>query len=133
MQGLFVHLWQQQDPQKELSLPFLYRALTNRGLNFIRDRGNQARLLERQQPALRGAARVMPDDHTLSLQALTILSNSVQTEVFETLVYRFFDEMGQQEIADPMQVSRKTVQDRLDRAQAALGQIREEHSIQEAT
>jgi DNA-directed RNA polymerase specialized sigma24 family protein len=38
----------------------------------------------------------------------------------ETVVYRFLDEMGLEEIAQVMQVSRKTVQNRLTRAQSEL-------------
>lgn len=38
----------------------------------------------------------------------------------ETLVYRFYDEMGLEEIAGLMRVNRKTVQNRLARAAATL-------------
>ena len=38
---------------RDVDLPYLYRAVTNRCLNLLRDRGTRARLLEREQPAPR--------------------------------------------------------------------------------
>ena len=39
---------------EELTLPYLYRAVTNRCLNLIRDRAGRERLLAHQESALRG-------------------------------------------------------------------------------
>lgn len=73
--------------------------------------------------------RIAPDTHTLGLDTLRRLSQSVDVEVMETVVYRYIDEMGQEEIAQVMSVSRKTVQNRLGRAEAALKALsREEES-----
>lgn len=126
VQGLFVALWERG--HTDYDLPFLYRALTNRCLNLLRDEKNRARLLEQQRPALRGQARVMPDDHVLTLQVLLQVSQRVPEEVFETLVYRYFDDMGQEEIAKLTAVSRKTVQNRLNRADAALRALQTEEA-----
>ena len=40
-----------------VDLPYLYRAVTNRALNVVRDARGRARLLERQQAALAPAPR----------------------------------------------------------------------------
>jgi RNA polymerase sigma-70 factor (ECF subfamily) len=118
VQALFVELL--QDPAKPHDLPYLYRMLTHRCLNLLRDERNRARLLERETPALRGPVRIAPDALTLGIDALQRLSERVDSAVMETLVYRYVDEMGQEEIASVMSVSRKTVQNRLARAEEAL-------------
>jgi RNA polymerase sigma-70 factor, ECF subfamily len=118
VQTLFLDLLQR--PGQPLDLPFLYRALTHRCLNLIRDQNNRARLLERENPALQGTSRIAPDTHAVGLDALCKLAAQVEESVMETLVYRFFDELALEEIADLMQVSRKTVQNRLARASDAL-------------
>lgn len=126
VQSLFLDLLQR--PERPLDLPFLYRALTHRCLNLIRDETNRARLLERETPALRGTPRIAPDTQAWGLDALCKLATRVEESVMETLVYRFFDELSLEEIADLMQVSRKTVQNRLERASEALAAL----NVQEA-
>jgi len=118
VQSLFLDLLQRPEPT--LDLPFLYRALTHRCLNLLRDEKNRVRLLERESPALRGSSRIAPDAQVLGLDALCKLAVGVEESVMETLVYRYFDEMGLEEIAEVMSVSRKTVQNRLARAAEAL-------------
>lgn len=124
VQTLFLDLLQRGDVP--LELPYLYRALTHRCLNLIRDQKNRARLLERETPALTGPRRIAADEQTMGVDALFKLSARVDESVMETLVYRFVDEMGQEEIAQFMSVSRKTVQNRLSRAHEALGLLRTE-------
>lgn len=121
VQTLFLDLLQRPEPT--LDLPFLYRALTHRCLNLLRDEKNRARLLERESPSLRGSSRIAPETQVLGLDVLCKLAIVVEETVMETLVYRFFDEMGLEEIADVMSVSRKTVQNRLTRAADALATL----------
>jgi len=121
VQNLFVELLEKPSPT--LDLPYLYRALTHRCLNVIRDEKNRARLLERETPSLRAPARVATDAQALGLDALLKLAQCVDEAVMETLVYRFFDDMGLEEIASVMQVSRKTVQNRLTRASEELARL----------
>jgi RNA polymerase sigma-70 factor (ECF subfamily) len=121
LQGLFLELLARGEVPADL--PFLYRALTHRCLNFLRDERNRARLLERQVDALRGPVRVAPDLVSLGLDALLKLQRRVDEGVMETVIYRFVDELGQEEIAELMGVSRKTVQNRLARAQSELERL----------
>jgi RNA polymerase sigma factor (sigma-70 family) len=118
VQSLFLALL--QDGQQPSDLPYLYRVLTHRCLNLLRDEKNRARLLERETPALRGTVRIGPDAAALGMDTLQKLSQRVDEAVMETLVYRYLDEMGQEEIASVMSVSRKTVQNRLAKAEAEL-------------
>jgi RNA polymerase sigma-70 factor, ECF subfamily len=121
VQSLFLELL--QEGRHELELPFLYRALTNRCLNLLRDERNRARLLERESPNLRGPVRIAPDTMTLGLDTVLKLSARVPAAVMETVVYRFVDELAQEEIAQVMGVSRKTVQNRLAQVEEALAAL----------
>ena len=124
VQGLFIDLWQRGET--DVQLPYLYRALTRRCLNHLRDHKNRARLLEQHSPALRGPVRIAADERAVGLEALAKLAERVADDVFETVVFRYFDEMSQEEIAEVTGVSRKTVGKRLGRADEAIRSLRGE-------
>jgi len=111
--GLFVELLGK--PSQELTLPYLYRAVTNRCLNLIRDRAGRERLLAVQEPALRGPARIRCDDQVIGLDLLARLGERLDRAHLEVLVCRYVDDMSQEEIADMLGTSRKTVGKRLQR------------------
>lgn len=111
VQGLFVDIMQRGT--HDVELPYLYRAVTNRCLNLIRDRNNRQRLLEIQQPALRGAARTMCDDQLISLDLLVKLTEQLDETSLEILVCLYIDDMSQQETAEFLGTSRKTIGKRL--------------------
>ncbi len=100
---------------ERFELPLLYRAVTNRCLNMIRDRKNRDRLLAREEPALRGMARVRCDDAVVGLDLLCKLSARLDARHMEVLVCRYLDDMGVEEIAVVVGQSRKTVGKRLAR------------------
>jgi len=118
VQGLFIELFERGET--EVQLPYLYRAVTRRCLNLMRDEKNRQRLLQLQQPALRGSARIAPDDHAMGLDALLKLAADVPEEVFEAVVCRFYDEMELDEIAVRTGVSRRSVSERLKKARQAV-------------
>jgi RNA polymerase sigma-70 factor (ECF subfamily) len=109
--------------EQPADLPLLYRALTHRCLNWLRDEKNRARLREREASVLAGSPRMGAETLAVGLDALLRLQLRVDESVMETVVYRFLDEMGLEEIAQVMQVSRKTVQNRLARAQDELAAL----------
>lgn len=113
VQGLFVDLLQQE--QTDPDLPYLYRAATNRCLNHLRDRENRMRLLSQHDSALRGPARTLCDERVISLDLLAKLLGRLDEAHSEVLVYRFYDDMGQAEIAQLLKTSRRTVVKRLRR------------------
>jgi RNA polymerase sigma-70 factor (ECF subfamily) len=119
--GLFVDLLQKGGDTPDL--PYLYRAVTNRCLTLLRDRDNRARLLAQYEPALRGPIRTRVDDRAVGLDLLARLVERLDAAHVETLVYRFFDDMSLDEIADIMQVSRKTVGNRLARVQGEVAAL----------
>jgi RNA polymerase sigma factor (sigma-70 family) len=102
------------DTRTPMDLPYLYRAVTNRCLNALRDRATRARLLEREQPAS-PAPRIRCDDQVIGLQLLARLTDRLDAAHLEVLVCRFVDDMTQEEIADHLDTSRKTIGKRLAR------------------
>jgi RNA polymerase sigma-70 factor, ECF subfamily len=121
VQNLFVELL--AEPGRPLDLPYLYRMLTHRCLNLLRDERNRARLIARESEGLAPQSRVAPDLGVLTLDVVVKLGRAVDEVVLETFVYRYFDDMGLEEIATLLSVSRKTVQNRLARADAALAAL----------
>jgi RNA polymerase sigma-70 factor (ECF subfamily) len=111
VQGLFLDLLQRPDTPTDL--PYLYRAVTRRCLNHLRDRKNQGRLLSRNDETLRGPARTRLDDRIVDRQLLASLADRIDAEAWEILVYHFVDDMTQDEVAELIGASRKTVVRRL--------------------
>jgi len=121
VQGLFADLHQRGDTSSEL--PYLYRAVTNRCLTFLRDSANRARLLERNDRSLMPVARTPCDDHVIGLDLLAKLVRELDEAETEVLTYRYLDDMTQDEIATLLGVSRKTVGHRLDRVREAVRRL----------
>jgi RNA polymerase sigma-70 factor, ECF subfamily len=113
VQGLFLELLQQPEPR--VDLPYLYRALTNRCLNMLRDRTTRSRLLDRHDAVLRGPVRTTCEERAIDLDLLWKLVGELDREAAEILVYRYIDDLSQEEIADLVGLSRKTVGHRLAR------------------
>jgi RNA polymerase sigma-70 factor (ECF subfamily) len=121
--ALFVDLLPRWN--SDVDLPYLYRSVTNRCLNLVRDRGTRARLLEREQTAAAPIARVRLDDEVVGLALIATLTEQLDTAHMEVLVARFVDDMTQDEIAEHLGVSRKTIGKRLDRIRDAVTALRE--------
>jgi RNA polymerase sigma-70 factor, ECF subfamily len=114
---LFVELLEAgQSPE----LPYLYRAVTNRCLNQVRDQKNRARLLARQDPTLRGPVRTRCDEQVVGFDLLAKLVDRMDQAAAEVVVFRFFDDLSLEEIAELCGQSRRTVAKRLDRARAEI-------------
>jgi len=111
VQGLFLDLLQRAGAPPDL--PYLYRAITHRCLNHLRDRRNQGRLLADHDGLLRGQARTRLDDRVVDRRLLARLADRIDAQAWEILVYHFVDDMTQDEIASLIGTSRKTVVRRL--------------------
>ena len=119
--ALFADVYHRAD----LDLPYLYRAITNRCLSFIRDESNRTRLLERNDIALRGMVRTRCDDEVIGLDLLTKLVRELDQRESEVLAYRYVDDMTQDEIAELLGISRKTVGKKLDRIRQMVARLEE--------
>jgi RNA polymerase sigma-70 factor, ECF subfamily len=121
VQALFVELLQRDS--SEIDLPYLYRAVTNRCLNLIRDNSARRHLLSRQDVVLRGPVRSTCEDRAIDLDLLTKLSARLDRQSAEILVYRYVDDMTQEEIATLLGLSRKTIGHRLDRIHETVREL----------
>jgi RNA polymerase sigma-70 factor (ECF subfamily) len=117
VQGLFVDLWARQELDRDL--PYLFRAVTHRCLNAIRDGKNRRRLLE-ANPGVVGPSARSTVDGVLSLDLVEKLAKRVDDETWEILIYRYLDDLSQEEIAQLMSLNRKTVVRRLEGAKETL-------------
>jgi RNA polymerase sigma-70 factor (ECF subfamily) len=107
-----------------VDLPYLYRAVTNRCINLVRDRGTRARLLERDATAAAPLGRVRLDEQIVGFGLVAALAERLDDAHLQVLVCRFLDDMTQEEIADHLGVSRKTIGKRLDRIREAVTALR---------
>jgi RNA polymerase sigma-70 factor (ECF subfamily) len=93
----------------DVDLPYLYRAVTNRCLNALRDRGTRARILERDASAAAPLARTRLDDQIVGVGLIAALADRLGERELHVLVCRFVDDMTQEEIGEHLGLSRKTI------------------------
>jgi RNA polymerase sigma-70 factor, ECF subfamily len=122
VQALFLQLF--AAGRNDADLPYLYRAVTHRCLTLLRDQKNRARLLAQQDPMLRGMARTRCDDEALGLDLIAKVIGLLDARASEVLVYRYFDDLSQDEIAELMSISRKTVGKVLQEVRDAVERVR---------
>jgi RNA polymerase sigma-70 factor, ECF subfamily len=106
-----------------VDLPYLYRAVTNRSLNLIRDASSRARLLARESDAVTPAARLSSSTRVVGIDMLARLCARLDQNHRDVLVAHFVDEMTQEEIAQLYGVSRKTVGKRLANVESAAAAV----------
>jgi RNA polymerase sigma-70 factor (ECF subfamily) len=123
VQALFLELLPRWN--SDVDLPYLYRAVTNRCLNTIRDRDTRARLLARDGGAAAPLPRVRLEDEVVGLALIAALTDRLDERHLEVLIARFIDDMTQDEIAAHLGVSRKTIGKRLDRIRDQLIALRQ--------
>lgn len=128
VQTLFVDLMGRPRRVEQLTLPYLYKAVTTRCINRIRDRRRRRALLERH-----GTATILLRDgdlaeRVLSLDMLTRLVDRLEGPLADVFVYLFLDHLTQAEVAEIMGTSRKTVGHRLTRIREVLAELLEASS-----
>lgn len=121
VQAVFVELLQSPSSRDDFS--YLYRAVTNRCLNMLRDRATRARLLAEHDALLRGPERTTCEQRSIDLQLLGKLVAALDAVHAEVLICHYFDDMTQDEIAALVGVSRKTVGLRLARIRALVSEL----------
>jgi RNA polymerase sigma-70 factor (ECF subfamily) len=121
VQGVFVEILQIPTPREDFS--YLYRAVTNRCLNMLRDRATRARLLREHDGLLRGPERTSCEARSIDLQLLGRLVADLDAAHAEVLIGHYFDDMSQEELAELLGVSRKTIGVRLARIRALVSEL----------
>jgi RNA polymerase sigma factor (sigma-70 family) len=115
VQSLFVEMLRRD--RTEEKLPYLYRAVTNRSLNLLRNRKRRRQLLV-NQPLNPYPTQPIVDEQVLGSDLLHRLVKRLDRKSSEILVYRFLDDMTHEEIASLMGMSRVTVINRLKKITA---------------
>jgi RNA polymerase sigma factor (sigma-70 family) len=121
LQGLVLDLHQREEVPRDL--PYLYRAVTNRCLTFLRDESNRARLLAGNVMTLAPPPRTRCDDRVIGRDLLAKLVRELDQAETEVLAYRYLDDMSQDEIATLLGLSRKTVGKRLERLRQVVQRV----------
>lgn len=103
VQTVLIELWRKR--RLPARLPYLYRAVTTRCLNWMRDEQNRRRLLASQAQPTVGSIEGRALDRDLLLTLLDRLSGAHR----EVLVYRYVDDMQLAEIAALTGRSSKTI------------------------
>lgn len=105
-QEVFLKLWRSQPNFAEVSpVAWLYQVTTNHCLNLLRDQRRQNALA-----AVHAATGAEAGDDGVPL---ALLLRGVPEHLHELAVYYYIDEMTQEEIALVLQVSQRTVCNRL--------------------
>ena len=118
VQGLFADLMNQSEAT--MDLPYLYRAVTNRCLSQLRDSSNRLRILQ-STPSVAAFARA--EEMYLDSDLVLRLVSQLDEESCQILVYRFFDDMTLEEVADVMRTSRKTIAKRLEQIRQIVSSL----------
>ena len=88
---------------------WLYQVTTNHCLNSIRDGARRRRALARKMP-VGEAERVSSQEDRIGVDQLLSL---IPRELAEVAIYYYVDQMGQEEIAELLGISERTVRNRL--------------------
>lgn len=107
------------------SLAYLYRAATNRCLNLIRNRKKRRMLLEQNTPS-ELPVRTRLEDRVVSQELLQRLVAKLDKKSAEVLIYKYIDDLSQEEISEMMSLSRKTVGKRLAKIATTARQLIEQ-------
>jgi RNA polymerase sigma-70 factor (ECF subfamily) len=117
VQEVFAGMMSRTNERIELS--YLYRAVTTRAINLVRDRSRRGSLLERHREVLRPPEQGLVEG-LASRQLLQQLLVQLDSERAEILIYRYYDDLTQDEICTLTGLSRKTVGKRLAEIRLSL-------------
>jgi RNA polymerase sigma-70 factor, ECF subfamily len=106
-----------------IDLPYLFRAVTNRCLNLVRDQGNRQRLREGHALSAEAPLRSRCEDRVVDVDLLGKLVDRLDERSTGIFVYRYFDDLTQEEIAGLLSISRRTVYQRLEQIRALLVEL----------
>lgn len=118
VQSVFIELI--RSGRTDVTFGYLFRTATHRSLNRLRDLHRRKVLLERHGEAVLGSVVPPIEGRLIHLDLLVRLVDSLDEESAEILVLRYVDRMEQQEIADLVGRSRRTVGTRLGEIRARL-------------
>lgn len=123
VQAVFVDLIGRRKTDVELA--YLYRAATTRCLNRIRDRSRRLRLLQQHGDDMLRPPSPRLESQVLSGDLLAKLVASLDDRSSEILIYHHLDGMTQEEVAEMMGLSRRTIGTRLSQIRTTIAALEE--------
>lgn len=121
VQGLFYDLLRKG--KTDVDLPYLYRASTNRCLNLIRNAKKRSMLLSHQGKMVDDENVTRTDEPSANRDLLEKVLLKLDKKSRQILVYRFYDDMTQEEIAKLTGYSRKTIGKKLQLIRTTVTQM----------
>ena len=119
--GLFVQVM--QIGRAEVDLPYLFAAATRRCLNLLRDRRKQASLLANYQPQTRGPVLTRCEDRVIGLDVLINNAEQLDEKTCTALALHYYDDLPQEEVAEAMGMSRRTIGKYLKQVRSTLASL----------
>jgi RNA polymerase sigma-70 factor (ECF subfamily) len=121
VQEVFMRIMRSRDDFRNEASPmtWIYRITTNYCLNVIRDGSRRRAGMARHAAQPRAQAAQSPEQRIATAQLLAQLPE----DLCEIAVYAWVDRMSQEEIADVVGLSRKTVAARLKQFQATAQEL----------
>jgi RNA polymerase sigma-70 factor, ECF subfamily len=120
VQELFMDIWNKK--RGDFDFSYLYAAATNRCITLLRKQ-NRHRDLLKQHDFSPVSSTLLPDDCAYSLQCLQALVMCLDKTSSAIFLYRYIDDMTQEEIGEVMGLSRKTVGKKLTRLENRLSSL----------
>ena len=116
--GLFVDLIHRG--RGDVDFAYLYRAVTHRCLNRLRDRSRRAALLVRHGEHLHPTERARIDERLVSMDLVVRMVDLLDERASEIFALHFLDGIDQGQVARMLGVSRRTVVKHVGRIREAL-------------
>ena len=108
---------------KSYELPYLYAAVTRRCLNRLRDGKNRRRLLDENSNGTPTGLGVPLEGRAVGRDLLFRLLERLHPKEAEVLTLCFMDGLAQDEAAEALRVSRRTVVNRLARVRSVAQEL----------
>ncbi|MBN2715228.1 MAG: sigma-70 family RNA polymerase sigma factor [Deltaproteobacteria bacterium] len=124
VQDLFMDIWNKK--RADLGFPYLYSAVTNRCITLLRKQTRHRILLEKQcaPDVLHG---LLQDDSVYTAQCIRDIAQTLDRTSGAIFLYRYIDDMTQEEIGEVMGLSRKTIGKKLARLDKKLAGFSLQH------
>lgn len=120
VQELFMDIWNKK--RGDFDFPYFYSAVTNRCITLIRKQNRHRTLLDKQgKPDI--PQGLLPDESVYTQQCVRDIADKLDTTSGAIFLYRYIDEMTQEEIGEVMGLSRKTIGKKLARLDKKLAGV----------
>lgn len=125
VQESFVRLWQKKPvfPTLRQAYAWIYRSCTNAAIDYLRNKSNQS--VEFEIDSLASTVGLDLEQRTALKQTWQAVLRSLDEDEAELFIYRAVEGLNQDEVAEVMAISRRTVNRMQDKVAKKIGKIKE--------